>query len=57
MLGFLYRFFIGHFKGCEHKWQDKNRIRDFSYSDGDRPSAYIYVLQCEKCGDIKKVKT
>lgn len=50
LLGFL-------FTGCFHKWKtiDKHKVEyrtDFSSGVHDR-----YVLQCEKCGNIKKKDT
>ena len=44
------------FNDCEHKWVI---IREISIreSEGDKlPYASVYVLQCEKCGDLKQVK-
>lgn len=51
MLGWLYRFVIGRFCYCEHRWKtiDQNEV----YDGGIRPIGSKYTLQCDKCGDIK----
>ena len=51
---------------CEHKWQciDEEPIEKFKVGNpfllfvdtGYETIGYNYVLQCSKCGDIKKVK-
>lgn len=34
---------------CEHKWADKTQ---FTVTEWGAQVGLIYVLQCEKCGDI-----
>ena len=44
------------FGGCEHKW--KIIQQDEVYQRHPSIPTYIdYVLQCEKCGNIKKKRT
>jgi len=41
---------------CEHVWEFKQEIEvyDISYGIGEYPNYRKFVLQCSKCGDIKK---
>lgn len=32
---------------CEHQWRHLQTVKGIDF---------VYVLQCQKCGDIKKVK-
>ena len=46
---------------CEHKWEIIQRISVYVTWDGERspgqlPDHQKIVLQCQKCGDVKKVK-
>jgi hypothetical protein len=46
--------------GHDHKWAI---VREGQIFDGDHPSSnataigYYYNLRCEKCGNIKRIKT
>lgn len=56
MIGWLWRFIIGHFSRCDHKW--KTIKEDAIYSSGIIMKAgerigTSYVLRCDKCGDMK----
>ena len=47
---------------CEHKWTIIKTINvyetwDVERHDGQLPVYYRYIMQCEKCGKIKKVKS
>lgn len=44
----LKKIFIG--TSCDHRWIHKETITLTSYN---KISGYRYVLQCEKCGNIK----
>lgn len=37
---------------CSHHWAVLHRIERFT-DENDEPSKFIYVLQCEACGDLK----
>jgi len=54
MLNWLKLIFIGR-PICEHKWKQINCYEKSSALDG-RVVADIYLLQCEKCGDMKNHK-
>ncbi len=57
MLKWLWNFIVGK-PTCEHVWKIKNEIDVYAYGESnpqtDMPIATKYILQCEKCGDIKK---
>ena len=38
---------------CKHEWE---AVRELHVQDDDSgvPIAYLYVLRCKKCGDIKQ---
>lgn len=44
---------------CEHKWKIINQV-DKEFKDCTDPKPYrivkTYILQCEKCGDLKSFK-
>jgi len=50
MLGWLWLMIVGRFSNCDHVWKiiDQKQIRR-SFETGTR-----FILQCEKCGDVKK---
>jgi hypothetical protein len=50
MIGWLYRFLIGRFSQCDHKWEtiDTVHVTD----TGQDTAWYRYILKCEKCGEI-----
>jgi hypothetical protein len=39
-----------------HKWEHIKNIDIHSNGADSMPTAEIYVMQCEHCGNIKKVK-
>ncbi len=43
-----------------HEWEEKDRISLWHTTLGVRmgssPYAYIFLLRCKKCGDLKKKK-
>lgn len=41
------------FGGCDHKFIKKETIPVRQYDD---PIGYIYVMVCEKCGEVKTHK-
>lgn len=43
---------------CEHRWKhvSTTNVYDISYGRSKNPEYRIWVLQCEKCGKIKKKK-
>jgi uncharacterized protein (DUF3820 family) len=45
---------------CEHKWKIIKEVKVFGrYSDrvrSDLPESFEHILQCEKCGIVKKKK-
>jgi hypothetical protein len=44
---------------CEHKWKIIETFDIYRYINNawmDKPYAHKYILQCEKCGKIKKQK-
>jgi hypothetical protein len=51
MIDFLHRLFIGH----THNWVEVKTIR-CGVDETGVPDAYIYVLQCSICGDMKNHK-
>lgn len=40
--------------GCSHKWLDNGHLKQSNALQGNVFNI-IYILRCEKCGDIKKV--
>ncbi len=40
---------------CIHKWEEIRRL-EINNPYGSIPLGDIYVLKCNKCGEIKKVK-
>jgi len=43
---------------CDHKWIKKESINVYDFSTStDIPRYHKYVLKCEKCGDLKIIKT
>lgn len=40
---------------CFHKWNIIERMNIVNKS-GDIPDGYIYILQCEHCGEVKRRK-
>lgn len=50
MLIKLWRWIFG---GCEHKWIRIENIQNFKHASCTMPQHLIYVLQCDKCGNIK----
>jgi len=53
MLGLIWRVLVGRF-GCEHKWALLHEVRMFRRPSDEIPEARQYILQCERCGDIKR---
>lgn len=42
---------------CEHKWLTIRESKLYVYSDPkEEPIGFLYVLKCEKCGDIKSIR-
>ena len=39
---------------CKHKWKIINKIKQYEHGNGEMPYGTKYILQCEKCGKIKK---
>ena len=40
--------------GCKHEWETIRVIRVYEDGDNSMPIFNRYVLQCKKCGKIKK---
>ena len=38
---------------CKHEWETIQEL-PVQGNDSDIPIAYLYVLRCKKCGDIKQ---
>lgn len=53
MLGFLYRFFIGIFHGCQHNWEIHTK-GNIVYCKNDKVVGIQFILKCKKCGDLKR---
>ncbi len=51
MIGFLYRWIVGSFFICQHKWKIIQCIQ--IVNEDDACIGNKIILQCEKCGDIK----
>lgn len=49
----LLKWLIG-WPWCAHKWEILERINVYDGGKASRPYATRFVLQCEKCGDLKK---
>ena len=43
------------FGRCDHKWKIFQRINVYG-ENAETPMRYDYILQCEKCGDLKKFR-
>lgn len=43
---------------CDHKWVEYKMIsvyaKNESPQNNDLPIAKVFILQCEKCGDLRK---
>ncbi len=39
---------------CRHEWEIEESLPVYDGNDGTLPVAYLYVLRCKKCGDIKQ---
>lgn len=57
MIAWLYKLIIGNFSHCKHKWQINQEYDVFQGETKGLPIRKGYILQCEKCGDIKSVRT
>jgi hypothetical protein len=44
-------------KGCRHRWKQIGKHNVYGYTNKELPLYYDYVLQCEKCGDIRRRRT
>lgn len=53
MLKLIHYLFYGH---C-HKWKIIDKYSVLPARGGDIPIATDFILRCEKCGNIKKVRT
>lgn len=43
---------------CEHNWIEKDVIDVYDVNYGNEtPHYHKFILKCEKCGDIKIIKT
>ncbi len=43
---------------CKHKWKEKERhkvVRTYIYTGEQIPNCLLIVLECKKCGKLKKV--
>lgn len=47
----LFRWLFGL---CEHKWERIERIDVYEENRSERPYQVKHILQCEKCGNLKK---
>ena len=57
MLTWIYNFFIGNM--CSHKWKIIEQAECHSWHHNGRDtykSGTLFVQQCEKCGEIKKLR-
>lgn len=53
-MGALLKWLVG-WPWCAHKWKVLERINVFDGDrSGGRPIATRFVMQCERCGDIRK---
>ena len=52
MLGWLYSVIVGSF--CAHKWEIIKQIDVCDMKNSNIPWAFDIIMQCEKCGNIKK---
>ena len=46
---------------CKHKWKTIEIIKIYTINDfgeqiGDLPTSHLYILECEICGSVKKLK-
>lgn len=57
MIGWLYRVIFGNFRACEHLWETEQKINIFSSPSSSRPYETVFVLRCEKCGNMKKFRS
>ena len=51
----MIRLFSFLFTGCFHKWKLYGHNEVFVRHSG-RPVAVDYIMQCEHCGNMKKVR-
>lgn len=52
MLKWLVHVLIG-WPWCAHKWVGLEKIQLFTHAEDELPSSWRFILQCEKCGDVK----
>lgn len=50
----FYKLWRWLFGGCEHKWILEDEISVYDKLPIGLPYATKYILQCEKCGNLKK---
>ena len=55
MIRFLRWLFTGD--GHAHKWKQIEKVNVYGDAKDSMPMGSKYILQCEICGDIKKVST
>ncbi len=53
MIAYLFNLIVGQF--CKHKWVKTDEIAVYSEYEA-YPIYRKYILQCQKCGDIKRMK-
>ena len=51
----LFRIFMVLY-GCRHRWEVVGTHKKFQYESDAMPIGVIQVLQCKRCGNLKKVK-
>jgi len=51
----LFRIFMVLY-GCRHRWEVVGTHKKFQYESDSMPIGVIQVLQCKRCGNLKKVK-
>ncbi len=53
------KFNLKEFFGfCKHKWKEKEKykvIRKYIYTGELVPNCFLFILECVKCGKLKRV--
>ena len=51
----LFRIFMVLY-GCRHRWQIVDAHKTFESETDKMPVGIVRILQCKRCGNLKKVK-
>lgn len=53
----IWLIFVFKWGFCEHVWVKTDNIKIYDIEDGEKYNhGCVFILQCKKCGNIKKLK-